>query len=188
MNVLRAIYGFFFDTVQTFALAAAVFFVIYFLIARPFQVSGESMYPTFQDREYIFTNLVGLRFGDPQRGDVIVFKAPGEENKDFIKRVIGVPGDTISLDDGKVYVNSQALDESEYLSSDVRTLKGSFLQEGMTKTVPEDSLFVMGDNRQASSDSREWGFLKKSEVIGTSFFVYWPIGRARAVSNPYATN
>jgi signal peptidase I len=119
---------------------------------------------------------------------VIVFKAPGEQHKDFIKRIIGLPGDTVSLDEGKVYINSQQLDESEYLSSDVRTPSGAFLQEGMTKTVPEDSIFVMGDNRPYSSDSREWGFLKKSEIIGTSFFVYWPIGRARAVSNPYATN
>lgn len=187
MHILRSIYGFFVDTIQTFVLALAVFLVIYFLIARPFQVSGESMYPTYKDREYIFTNIIGLRLSELKRGDVIVFKSPVDRNKDFIKRVIGLPGDSISLENGRVFVNNQAVDESTYLSSDIKTFGGSFLQEGESVRVPDESLFVMGDNRMYSSDSREWGFLKKSAVIGKSFFVYWPINQARAVHNPYSS-
>lgn len=184
-RVLRSIYSFFVDTIQTFLLAGSIFLILYLFIFRPFQVSGESMIPTFKDKEYIFTNLIGMHFGELKRGDVIVFKSPMDKSKDFIKRVIGTPGDTVSLEAGGVFINGQRLNESSYLSSDVRTDGGSFLGEGETQVVPEGSLFVMGDNRPFSSDSREWGFLKRNDVIGKSFFVYWPVGEARAVTNPY---
>lgn len=143
------------------------------------------MHPTFKDKEYILTNLIGLRFGMPHRGDVIVFKAPKEEEKDFIKRVIGEPGDTVLLKDGFVYVKGTILDESSYLPADVRTYGGSSLRDGEPVVVPEDRYFVMGDNRAASSDSREWGFLPKNDIIGISFFVYWPVNTMRVIKNPY---
>lgn len=144
------------------------------------------MFPTFKDKEYIFTNLIGLRFGELEKGEVIVFKSPIDADKDFIKRVIGTPGDSISLQDGFVYVNEQKLDESEYLRPEVRTYGGSFLNEGESVTVPEGHVFMMGDNRPYSSDSREWGFLENGSVIGQSFFVYWPVSQARAITNPYS--
>lgn len=184
-DYLKSIYSFFFDTIQTILIAASVFLVIYIFLMRPFEVSGDSMFPTFKNGEYILTNLISLRFNDPIRGDVIVFKSPTDENKDFIKRVIGVPGDTVSVKDSFVYVNNQRLDESVYLSETVRTPNGQFLKEGQTVTVPEDNFLVMGDNRPHSSDSREWGFLPKSEVIGKSFFVYWPPQNMRVISNPF---
>jgi len=143
------------------------------------------MYPKFEDREYILTNIISLQLGRPERGDVIVFKAPTDAEKDYIKRVIGVSGDDISIKDGQVYVNHQRVDQSFYLSSDVRTYGGSFLQEDKIVTVPPDSYFVMGDNREHSSDSREWGFVKRNAIIGKSFFVYWPLNRVRLVKNPY---
>ena len=182
---LKKVGAFFVDTLQTLLLAASIFLVIYAFIARPFQVSGESMYPTFKDSEYILTNLIGLRFGELERGDVIVFKSPTDADKDFIKRVIGVPGDSVMLLDGFVYVNGMKFDESPYLESDVRTFGGSSLQEGETVIVPEGEYLVMGDNRQNSSDSREWGFLKESDIIGKSFFVYWPFDHQRLVENPF---
>lgn len=143
------------------------------------------MDPTFKDKEYILTNLISLRFENPKRGDVIVFSSPTDENKDFIKRVMAIPGDTISIRDGKVYVNGEMVDESTYLSESVYTSQGAFLQEGEVETVPEGQYFVMGDNRNASSDSREWGFLEKGEIIGKSFFVYWPINQFRIIKNPF---
>lgn len=143
------------------------------------------MYPTFKDKEYILTNLISLRFENPKRGDVIVFKAPTDENKDFIKRVMAVPGDSISISEGKVYVNGKQVDEHKYLADSVYTGQGSFLQEGEVETVPPNNYFVMGDNRTASSDSREWGFLKRSEVIGKSFFVYWPLQHFRVIRSPF---
>ena len=187
MEILRKIYFFFIDTMQTILLAASIFLVIYIFLFRPFQVSGESMFPTFKNKEYILTNLIALRFENPKQGDVIVFKAPTDAEKDFIKRVIGVPGDSVYLKEGFVYVNGKKLNESAYLGSDVRTYGGSFLKEDQPITVPQDEYLVMGDNRPFSSDSREWGFLKKSAIIGKSFFVYWPLNTMRIVTNPFSS-
>lgn len=184
---LKGIGAFFIDTIQTILLAASVFLVIYIFLFRPFQVSGESMYPTFKNKEYILTNLIALRFEDPKRGDVIVFKAPNAPDKDYIKRVMAVPGDTIEVQNGHVYVNGTQVNESAYLDNSVYTGPGAFLQEGETETVPPGHYFVMGDNRPYSSDSREWGYLKRSEVIGKSFFVYWPVNAFRFVKNPFDT-
>lgn len=188
MDKLKKVYSFLLDMMQTILLAASIFLVIYIFIMRPFQVSGESMFPTYKNKEYILTNLIGLRFGPPQRGDVIVFKAPTDNEKDFIKRVIGRAGDTVQLKEGYVYVNGAQLDESAYLGSDVRTYGGAFLKEGEIVTVPQGDYIVMGDNRMYSSDSREWGLLSSNAVIGISFFVYWPINTARIVKNPYTSS
>jgi signal peptidase I len=125
-----------------------------------------------------------MRLGDPKHGDVIVFKAPIDAEKDFIKRVIGVPGDKIRLQDGKVYRNGQLLNESAYLSPTVETHGGGFLRDGEDLIVPEGNYFVLGDNRPFSSDSREWGLLKRDLVIGVSLFVYWPPQNARIIHNP----
>lgn len=184
MALIRKIYYFLLDIAQTLLIAAAFFLIIYVFIARPFEVNGDSMYPNFEDKEYIITSLLSKRFGVPQRGDVIVFKAPPEPEKDFIKRVIGVPGDKITLRDGDVYINGQRLDESSYLSPTIKTFGGSFLRENAEITVPSDSFFVMGDNRPYSSDSREWGFVDKDLIIGNSFFVYWPVNKAKFINNP----
>src|SRR5579872_860480 len=136
MFILRKVYAFLVDTIQSILVAAAIFLVIYMFLFRPFQVSGDSMFPNFKNFQYVLTNLITLRFHTPVRGDVIVFKAPPEPDKDFIKRVIGLPGDTIMVQNGSVYVNNKVLDESSYLSSDVKTYGGQFLQEGQQKTVP----------------------------------------------------
>ncbi len=185
MELAKKVYAFFLDTMQTILLAASIFLVIYIFLFRPFQVSGESMYPTFKNREYILTNLITLRFDAPHKGDVIVFRAPTDRDKDFIKRVMATEGDTISLKDGFVYVNDEKVDESKYLASDVRTYGGSFLKEKTPVIVPKDQFIVMGDNRPYSSDSREWGFLTREDVIGKSFFVYWPLNKMHVIANPY---
>ena len=145
------------------------------------------MNPNFYDKEYILTNLIILRFKEPIAGDVVVFKAPPEPEKDYIKIVIGVPGNTVSIQDSQVYVNGKLFDESKYLSSSVKTFPGAFLREGDTVTVPDEQYFVMGDNRNASSDSREWGFVKKQDIIGESLFVYLPVNKMRFVENPLTT-
>jgi signal peptidase I len=185
MEVLKKVYSFFVDMLQTILLAASIFLVIYIFLFRPFEVSGDSMHPTFKNHEYVLTNLISLRFGDPTHGDVIVFVAPADNEKDFIKRVIGVPGDIVMVKDGFVYVNGKKLDESVYLKPDVRTYGGSFLKDDMSVTVPEGQYLVMGDNRAFSSDSREWGYVKRSAIIGKSMFVYWPLNQMRIVHNPF---
>ncbi len=193
MNILRKIYYFLLDTVQTFLIAAAVFLVIYIVLFRPFEVKGESMYPNFHDNEYVLTNLIGFedlgfyhaQFGSLKTGDVIVFKAPTDAEKDYIKRVIGVPGDTVSLRNGKIFINGSELNETAYLKPDVKTYPGNFLTADKEVIVPENEYFVLGDNRLNSSDSREWGFVKKTGVIGKSVFVYWPIAKMGLIKNPY---
>ncbi len=185
MEIIKKIYAFFLDTLQTILLAASIFLVIYIFFFRPFQVSGDSMYPTFQNKEYILTNLISLRFENLKRGDVIVFKAPNDKEKDYIKRVIGLPGDIITLRDGDVYVNNQKLDESGYLNIDVKTYGGATIKDEQPVTVPPNEYIVFGDNRPYSSDSREWGFVTRAAVIGKSFFVYWPFNRMRLVKNPF---
>ncbi len=183
-EILKKVYLFFLDALQTILLAASVFLVIYIFLFRPFQVSGESMFPTFKNKEYILTNLITIRISELKKGDVIVFHAPNDDEKDYIKRVMGTAGDAIFLRDGDVYVNNEKVDESAYLTG-VKTYGGSFLHEGEIVRIPEGHYFVMGDNRPFSSDSREWGFLPKEEVIGKSFFVYWPFNTARLVKNPF---
>lgn len=182
MEFLRKIYYFLFDTVQTFVIAGAIFVVIYAFLFRPYQVNGRSMDPTFEDGEYVLTNLIDIRLGKLNRGDVIVFHAPVDQDKDYIKRVIGMPGDHVKVMGGKVFVNEKEINQS-FLPDDLFTNPGSFLGEGEDITVPEDNFFVMGDNRNFSSDSREWGFVSKDKIIGKSFVVYFPINHFRVVEH-----
>ena len=185
MELLRKIYFFLLDIAQTLILAAAAFVVVYMFLFRPFEVKGDSMFPNLHDSQYLITNIIGLKIGEPNIGDVIVFKAPNEPDKDFIKRIIGIPGNSVSLKDGKVYLNGNLLDESKYLNSSVKTYGGSFLKENDSVTVPQGYFFVLGDNRSFSSDSREWGFVPKKNIIGSSFFIYWPLSAAGVIKNPY---
>jgi len=184
LNILRKIYSFFLDTIQTFLLAAAVFLIIYAFLFRPFEVKGDSMYPNFKDKQYTLTNLISLKFSDPKRGDVIVFKAPNDTEKDYIKRIIGVPGDVVSVKDGNIYLNKTLMDQSSFLKPDIKTYGGSFMKEGEEYIVPQGYFLTMGDNRPYSSDSREWGYVEKSKIIGIAIFVYWPIGEIKVIQNP----
>ena len=185
MEFLRKIYNFLIDTVQTLLLVFAVFLVIYVFLFRPFQVSGNSMYPTFSDKQYILTSIIALKLGPPKIGDVIVFKSPNDPEKDFIKRVIAIPQDTVSIKNGDVYVNGKLLDQSAFLKPAVKTFGGSFMHEEEAITVPSGSYFVMGDHRAGSSDSREWGFVPTIYIIGKSFFAYWPLNKMGIIKNPY---
>lgn len=183
MEVIRKIYYILFDLIQTLVIAGAIFVVIYAFLFRPYQVTGHSMDPTFADGEYVLTNLISLRLGSLSRGDIVVFVAPPDKEKDYIKRIIGIPGDRVSVNGGSVYLNGEKLDQGAFLPSDVRTNGGNYLGEGNEVVVPQDQYFVMGDNREFSSDSREWGFVTKNAVIGKSFLVYWPINHIRIVKH-----
>lgn len=185
MSFLRNIFGFLIDAAQTLLLAFSVFLVVYIFIFRPYQVSGLSMYPNFDDKEYVLTNVIAMRLEKPKIGDIVVFKAPNDQEKDFIKRIIGTPGDTVYIKDGNIYINDDLLDQSLFLKSDVKTYGGSFMHENQPVNVPEDSYLVMGDNRGNSSDSREWGFVNFDNIIGKSFFVYFPFDKMRFIENPY---
>lgn len=188
MNLFQKLYSFLIDTVQSLLIAGAVFLVIYVFLFKPFQVKGNSMYPNFYNDSYVLTNIIALKFGNPKLGDVIVFKAPPNPEEAFIKRVIGVPGDKIMIQDGNVYLNGKILNEEKYLKTTVKTYGESYLKEGQEITVPSDNYFVLGDNRPFSSDSRDWGFVKTDLITGYSLFVYWPVNEAKVVQNPYSGN
>lgn len=161
------------EFIQTLIIFAAIIMIIYFFVARPHKVFGSSMYPTFHSGDYIITDQLSYRLGNPERGDVIVFKDPLDLSQDFIKRVIGLPGERVKVQDGHVYINDKLLPEP-YLDSSVVTGGRDFLPDGEEKVVPPGDYFVMGDNRPDSSDSRSWGFITRGEIIGKAFFRYWP--------------
>ncbi len=184
MDFLRKVYAFLIDALETLLVAGSIFVVVYIFLLRPFQVNGLSMFPTFDNNEGILTNLITLRLSQIERGDVVVFTAPIDKEKDFIKRVIGLPGETVMIKEGSVYINGNKFDESSYLNPDVKTYGGAFLKEAVPVTVPQDNYFVMGDNRPYSSDSREWGFVTKGGMIGKSWIVYWPPNKISIITNP----
>ena len=157
---------FFLDVVETILLAAILFLVINGISARV-RVEGTSMVPSLQNGEFVLVNRLAYRFGQPQRGDIIVFHHPTDQNQeDLIKRVIGLPGDTVRVDSGSVYVNGVALKE-EYIAA-----APAYTDQ---QVVPEGQLYVLGDNRNSSSDSHAWGFVPYKDVIGAAVLIYWPL-------------
>lgn len=180
---MRKIFGLLYEMVEVFVVSASIFVVVYLFLMQPHQVKGSSMFPTFKDGEYVLTDKITLRTRAPMYGDVIVFKAPLNESFDFIKRVIGIPGDRIMVMAGKIYVNGNPLPET-YLPPEYTTAPGQFLLEGVEYTVPLDSVFAVGDNRDHSSDSRDWGPVPDRNIIGRAFFRYWPANKVGIIVNP----
>jgi signal peptidase I len=153
------------DLLETVVLAVVLFFAINAVSARV-RVDGFSMLPTLQHGEYVLVNRLAFRSNLPDRGDIIVFASPQSPDLDLIKRVIGLPGDSVKIFDGKVQVNGQELDEPYIAAAPIYNGEWS---------VPEGNLFVLGDNRNDSSDSHAWGLLPIENVIGKAILVYWPI-------------
>lgn len=161
------------ELVEFIAIVGAVIVVIRFFVAEPHRVDGSSMVPNFHTGDYIITNKLATRLSHPERGEVIILQNPRNASEAFIKRVIGLPEEKVRIQDGNVFVNGKQLDES-YLPRGLKTPAGAFLAEGEETTVPSNQYFVMGDNRSASSDSREWGPIKNELIIGQAFLRYWP--------------
>ncbi len=171
--------SFILEFVQSIVLALSVFVLLYLFVAQPNEVKGSSMLPNFVDGEYLLTDKLSYQFGEPQRGDVVIFKAPASEpcsaeECEYIKRVIGIPGDKVLVKDGKVFLNGIMLTES-YLSEETVTDAGEFSVEGVEKTVPEGYYLCFGDNRGHSRDGRVFGPIKRELIIGKAFFKYWPV-------------
>ena len=173
--MLKRLGIFFLDILQTIVLALAIFMVVYFFLMQPHQVRGSSMFPNFKDGEYLLTDKISYRLSNPKRGDVIVFEAPPNRREDFIKRIIGLPGEEVTLKEGKIFVNNSQLNET-YLPLSSSTQAGTYLEEEKTTRLKDNEYFVFGDNRNFSSDSRMWGPIKREDITGRAFFVYWPPG------------
>lgn len=162
------------DVLETLLLAGIMFLGIHLVTAR-IRVDGESMLPSLKPGEFIVVNRLAYKFDDPERGDVIVFHFPRDPKQEFIKRVIGLPGDNVKISRGVVFINGVELAE------DYITAPAGYQGEWV---VPASEIFVMGDNRNNSSDSRDWGSVPYEDIIGKAVFVYWPPEQWGVVEHP----
>jgi signal peptidase I len=154
----------FLDIIETLVFSLLLFALINTLTAR-IRVDGMSMEPTLHSGEFVLVNRLAYRFGEPRYGDVIVFRFPRNPEQEYIKRIIGLPGDQVVIADRQVLVNGEVLEEP-YIAALPRYEN--------TWVIPEGSLFVLGDNRNNSSDSHNWGPVPIENVVGKAIFVYWP--------------
>ncbi|WP_314355128.1 signal peptidase I [uncultured Granulicatella sp.] len=169
--------------ITSFAISLVILALFLVFVGKPFTVSGQSMYPTLHDSDRMFMS----KLGDIKRFDIVVLQAP-DQDKEYIKRVIGMPGDTIEVKDGKLYINGQVVDQpfinTELLMNKTVYIDDFTLQEltGELK-VPEGKYFVMGDNRGVSKDSRMIGFIERSAIEGKAVFTIWPLNRIGGQTN-----
>lgn len=174
------------EFVQIIVISAAIIIPIRYFLVQPFYVKGESMEPNFYDSEYLIINEIGYRFEEPERGDIVVFHYPKDHSEFFIKRIIGLPGETVEINGGRVVIynddhpNGLALDETSYLAEGVVTTKGRYSK----MTLGEEEYFVLGDHRGASSDSRDWGVVTKDEIVGRVWLRGLPLSKAGTFSTP----
>ena len=163
------------ETLETVVLAILIFLVIRSLVQN-YRIEGQSMEPNFQHGQYLLVNKLAYRLGEYRRGDVIVFHYPNNPSQDYIKRVIGLPGDTVEFQDGVLIVNGLSVEEPYDQVPIARNIEA--------QTVAPGFLYVLGDNRPASSDTRTWGQLSQEFVIGKAWFAIWPVDRAGLVEHP----
>lgn len=175
------------ENIEAIVIAVLLALFIRAFVVQAFKIPSGSMEPTLQVGDHILVNkfIYGIRLpvtnttvipvSEPERGDIIVFEYPVEPDKDFIKRVVGVPGDTVEIKDKKVYVNGRRVDKYP-----VKHMEEDMLSSSVNKrdnfgpvTVPEDAYFVLGDNRDHSYDSRFWGFVREAAIKGEAFIIYW---------------
>jgi signal peptidase I len=173
---VAALWGIF-DFIKTVAMIVVIAFAIRIFALQPYIVEGQSMEPTFQNNDYIITEKVTYRLKEPARGDIVIFHPPDNPSINYIKRIIGLPGDQIEVKGEAVYVNGTKLNES-YLAS---ATQGSNLNQPLAKTtVSADEYYVMGDNRDHSRDSREIGAIPKQNVVSHIWFRLLPLNSIEA--------
>lgn len=156
--------NFLLDTLETILMALLLFFAINFVTARV-RVENISMEPTLKPGYLLVVNKLAYKLGEPKHGDIVVFHYMGDKNEDYIKRVIGLPGDEVKIENHTVYVNGYALNEP-YIA-ELPAYNGTWY-------VPENCLFVLGDNRNNSSDSHQWGYVEMKDIVGKAVFIYYP--------------
>jgi len=180
---MKNFFLFIWETVKIFIIAALIVVPIRYFLFQPFIVRGESMEPNFHTGDYLIIDEISYRIRDPQRGEVIVFKYPNNPVHRYIKRVIGLPGESVEIKDGKIFIakagNTKILDESTYFTEPILT-SGNYLFN-----LGENEYLVLGDNRAASSDSRAWGLLPEKYIIGRALFRAWPVSALAKIQTPF---
>lgn len=173
----RSLIEFTVETVKVVVVSLAIILPVRYFLIQPFYVKGASMEPTFYDHEYLIIDEISYRFNQPQRGDIVVFRYKKDPGQYFIKRIIGLPGEKVEIKDSQIFIYNEKnslgrlIDESVYLEASVKTTPDS------TTIIGEDEFFVLGDNREYSLDSRRFGIVKKSAIIGKTWFRGWPFDR-----------
>lgn len=169
----------FFELLKVIVISFLIILPIRYFVIQPFYVKGASMEPAFHDREYLIIDEISYRFKEPQRGQVVVFRYPQNPQEYFIKRVIGLPGETVEMIDGEIFiynsenVNGFKLEEGAYLADSVNT----YSLDDEAVVLADNEYFVLGDNRYASKDSRTFGALNKSFITGKVMLRGWPFSR-----------
>ena len=178
---MKEILLFLWEILKIVILALLIVIPIRYFVFQPFVIKGSSMEPNFHQGDYLIVDEISYRFTSPERGDVIVFRYPRDTSQRFIKRVIGLPGETIEIKQGKINIikgiENRELNESEY------RLKESYT-DNLTLSLAENEYFVLGDNRVASFDSRKWGALSKNYIIGKVILKTWFPSITSNISNP----
>ncbi len=179
---MRNLFSFIWEIVKIVVIALLIVVPIRYFLFQPFFVKGQSMEPNFEDGDYLLIDEFSYKFRNPQRGEVIVFKYPNDLSQRYIKRIIGLPGETVDIKEGKLTVYSGAgtkvLDESAYLP------QYDYTPGDVQITLDEKEYFVLGDNRGASADSRRWGSLPQEDIIGRVFFRAFPLAALSRIKAP----
>lgn len=168
--------AFVWETIKVVVISLAIILPIRYYLVQPFFVKGASMEPSFEDGDYLLIDEISYRFSAPSRGDVIVFRYPEDRSQFFIKRIVGLPGETIEIKNNKVIIYNAGSSEGfvlaeSYLDSDQETLGNMLIR------LDDNEYFVLGDNRIASSDSRRWGPVAKTLITGKVFLRAWPFNK-----------
>lgn len=176
-NKPASVRDFFVELLQVVIVALAIIIPVRYFFIKPFYVKGASMEPTFFDHEYLVIDEISYRFKDPVRGDIIVFRYPRDPKQYFIKRIIGLPGETVQITSNHVFVNGEQIDEA-YLDENTRTVGE------IVVTLQSDEYFVLGDNRSFSLDSRSFGPLPRQYVVGKTWIRGWPFNKITVFAPP----
>jgi len=184
LKAVKAIIDFVMDILETVVFIGSMFIVVYLFIITPNQVKGASMEPNFHTGDYILTSRITYKFRRIERGDVVVLKSPKNPDIEYIKRVIGLPGDTLLISsNGNVMINNNLLTEN-YIATTTNLWEGGCIKADVPYIVPNDEVFVMGDNRPRSSDSREFCSVPIQSLIGQVFYRYFPAEKIGRITNP----
>lgn len=177
----RAASEFFWEMVRVAIISLAIILPVRYFLIQPFYVKGASMEPNFYDHEYLVIDEISYRFNQPERGDIVVFKYPKDPSQYFIKRVIGLPGDKVKIQDNSVFINGTKLNET-YLPEGIETVLP--LRGYGDVTLAADEYFLLGDNRTQSLDSRVFGPVKREYIVGRTWLRGWPFSRITVFNAP----
>ena len=169
------------EWIEPIIIAVILALIIRAFIVQAFKIPTGSMRPTLIEGDRILVSKFIYKFKEPERGDVIVFRSPEDKKKDFIKRLVGLPGEQLEISNGTILINNRATSKDSVIRERYYYNRGDFGREGQVLEIPADTYFALGDNSISSRDSRYWGFLPRKYLIGKAFLIYWPPRRIRLI-------